>query len=293
MIISIHHQCPEYQSYRAACVRSLFNADSNDFLLSADLPVEAEPWQIGLVVGPSGSGKTSLGARIWGPDAVRRPGNRPTDAPIIDAIAPDSTGGDWQAVTGALSGVGLGDAPAWLRPYHVLSTGERFRSELARLLCETPPHVVVDEFTSVVDRQIAKVGASAFAKAWRRTGGQAVLLSCHYDIIDWLAPDWIFDTATGRFEWTRGRLRRPDISLDIYETGWRYWPLFEPHHYLRPPGMVAARCYVGFVEDKPVVHLAVSTRAGLVEARSFFRTGRGWASGRQCSMPFARYGGEE
>ena len=33
------------------------------------------------------------------------------------------------------------------------------------------PRIVVDEFTSVVDRQIAKVGALAFQKAWRRTKG--------------------------------------------------------------------------------------------------------------------------
>ena len=77
-------------------------------------------------------------------------------------------------------------APAWLRPYRVLSNGERFRADLARIVCNAPPRVVVDEFSSVVDRQVAKLGALAFQKAWRRTAGQAVLLSCHYDILDWL-----------------------------------------------------------------------------------------------------------
>jgi ABC-type ATPase with predicted acetyltransferase domain len=58
--------------------------------------------------------------------------------------------------------------------------------------------VVIDEFTSVVDRQIAKIGASAFSKAWRKTKGkQIVLLSCHYDIVEWLQPDWVYDTRTG------------------------------------------------------------------------------------------------
>lgn len=140
----------------------------------------------------------------------------PTDAPIVDAIAPDFKGGDWQQVTAALSAVGLGDVPSWLHPYHVLSTGEKFRASLARIVCEAPEHVVIDEFTSVVDRQIARMGASAFAKAWRHTGGQAVLLSCHYDIIDWLAPDWVFDTATGDFRWTRGCLQRPRIAISTY-----------------------------------------------------------------------------
>jgi hypothetical protein len=112
--------------------------------------------------------------------------------------------------------------------------------------------VVIDEFTSVVDRQIAQIGATAFARAWRRTGGQAVLLSCHYDIIDWLAPDWIFDTAGGGFTWTRRSPRRPDIALDIFQTNWQFWPMFEPHHYLKLPRMIAAVCYVGFVGETPV-----------------------------------------
>ena len=244
-----------------------FNAEASDFRLEAELPLDAEPWQIGLIVGPSGSGSLPL-ARIWGSETVRGSEVWPTDAPIVDAIAPDFKGGDWQQVTAALSAVGLGDVPSWLRPYHVLSTGEKFRASLARIVCEAPEHVVIDEFTSVVDRQIARIGASAFAKAWRRTGGQAVLLSCHYDIIDWLAPRLGFDTATGDFRADTGVSSTPRIDLDIFQTNWRFWPLFEPHHYLRVPHMVAATNYVGFVGDQPVAHVAVSTLAGLREARA-------------------------
>ncbi|WP_165079265.1 MULTISPECIES: GNAT family N-acetyltransferase [unclassified Desulfovibrio] len=271
MIIRIHHPAPAYDSYRAACVQSLFNADGIGFDLEADLPIdtpEAAPWQIGLVVGPSGSGKSSIGARIWGKDALRGAERWPSDVPIIDAIAPESAGGSWQQATAALSAVGLGDVPAWLRPFRVLSTGQKFRASLARLICEAPARAVVDEFTSVVDRQTAKIGASAFAKAWRATGAQVVLLSCHYDIVDWLCPDWIFDTAGAGFRWTRGRLRRPAVELEICQTGWNFWPLFEPHHYLRPPHMVAATCYVAFTGGVPVAHLAVSTRQGGIEARA-------------------------
>ena len=91
--------------------------------------------------------------------------------------------------------MGLGDVPAWLRPFKVLSNGEQFRAGLARLICEAPDKAIIDEFTSVVDRQIAKIGASAFAKAFRKNKGkQIILLSCHYDIIEWLQPDWVYDT---------------------------------------------------------------------------------------------------
>jgi ABC-type glutathione transport system ATPase component len=147
------------------------------------LALDAADWKIGVVVGPSGSGKTSIGRAIW-PDVGIYDGDTgwPQDAPIVDAIAP---AGNFDDVTGALSAVGLGSVPAWLRPFRALSNGERFRAGLARIIAEGRERVIIDEFTSVVDRQIAKIGAGAFSKAWKRGGGQAVLLSCHYDVLDW------------------------------------------------------------------------------------------------------------
>ncbi len=256
MRIRIDNCCDDFDSYRAARVKSLFNAESGaNFSLDAELPIEGSDWSIGVVVGPSGSGKTSMGRQVFGPEAIYEP-DWPADRPIVDAIAAD---GDFNAVTAALAAVGLGDVPAWLRPYAVLSNGEKFRATLARLVAEAPQQAVVDEFTSVVDRQIAKIGALAFSKAWRRTGGQVVLLSCHYDILDWLQPDWVYDTATAKFH-GRWLQQRPRFELDIWQTDWRYWPLFEPHHYLKVPRMIASRCYVGTVDDEPVCHLAVGTK---------------------------------
>ncbi|SBV97967.1 conserved hypothetical protein [uncultured delta proteobacterium] len=246
---------------------SLFNVDTgNTFTLEADLPIEAEGWNIGLIAGPSGSGKSSLGAALLKHGyALADGGQWPRNAPIIDAINP---AGNWQKITAALAAVGLGTVPAWLRPYNILSTGEKFRAELARLISEAPEKVVIDEFTSVVDRQIARVGAASFARAWRKTGGKAVCLSCHFDIMEWLEPDWIFNTQTGTLEWTRGRLRRPGIPLEIRETNAAYWPHFAPHHYLKAPLPVAATYYVGFVGAEPVAHIAISPRPGLKEARA-------------------------
>jgi hypothetical protein len=174
------------------------------------------------------AGKSSVTRRrFWEP-------HWPADKPIIDAIAPE---GDFNAVTGALGSVGLGSVPTWLRPYPVLSNGEKFRADLARLVCDAPERAIVDEFTSVVDRQIAKFGALAFAKAWRRLKGkQVVLLTPHYDVVEWLEPDWVFDTAKRGF--ARGLLRRPQFDLEIWKTDGSLWPLFEPHHYLKLPRMV-------------------------------------------------------
>lgn len=257
MKIEVHNQCSDFNSYRAARVKSLFNAESGaNFVLAAELPIDDADWKIGLIVGPSGSGKTSMGREIFGTEAFYQDTGWPDGAPIIDAIAP---GGDFNAVTAALAAVGLGTVPAWLRPYGVLSNGEKFRANLARIICDAPARVVVDEFTSVVDRQIAKFGALAFQKAWRRNGGQCVLLSCHYDIIEWVEPDWVFDTATGKYS-GRSLWRRPKFELEIWKTDGSYWPMFEPHHYLKLPRMVAAEYFVGAVDGEPVCHLAFAPR---------------------------------
>lgn len=264
--VDVENSCTEFDSYRAARVKSLFNADSGaNVRIRADLDIEDDRWRIGVVVGPSGSGKSTIGRSLWGGGAFYD-APWPTDAPIVDAIA---AGGDFNEVTGALAAVGLGDVPSWLRPYGVLSNGEQFRADLARIVAERPGRVVVDEFTSVVDRQIARIGAGAFAKAWRRGTGQAVLLTCHYDVLDWLQPDWVWDTREARF--TRGwDQQRPRIDVEVRTGGWELWPTFKPHHYLEAGPMAGAVTYVGFVDGEPVIHLGVGSAnaGGRVEARA-------------------------
>src|SRR5207244_12356060 len=97
--VEVHNRCSDFSSYRAARVKSLFNAESGcNFDLVAELPIDDPDWKVGLVVGPSGSGKTSIGRRLFGPDALYEPGGWPADKPIVDAIAP---GGSFDDVTAA------------------------------------------------------------------------------------------------------------------------------------------------------------------------------------------------
>lgn len=255
MRIEIRHSCDNFDSYRANRVKSLFNADNgHEWGHVADIPIEGMDWKIGLIVGPSGSGKSSLGNRIFDGCVHDLYAGWDADKPIVDCIAPD---GDFNTVTAALSAVGLGDVPAWLRPFHVLSNGEKFRAGLARLAVDRPDKAVVDEFTSVIDRQIAKVGAAAFAKTWRRGPGQIVLLSCHYDIVEWLQPDWVYDTQEARF--ARDCLRqRPKLELQVYKVKGSVFKHFKPHYYLDLPHPVAAEYFVGVIDGEPVCHVAVA-----------------------------------
>lgn len=257
MKIEVHNRVNDFNSYRAARVKSLFNAENGcnfDFEMNIDLSGD---WNIGVVVGSSGSGKTSIGKVIFGEDLIHDyTKGWSSDKPIIDEIAPN---GDFNEVTGALANVGLGDVPAWLRPFRVLSNGEQFRAGLARVICEKPDKIVIDEFTSVIDRQIAKIGSQAFQKSWRRNNpkGKVVLLTPHYDILDWVQPDWILDTRTKTFE--RGCPRqRPKIELKIWKVDSSYWKFYKHHYYLELPMPPAAEYFIGTVNGELACHLAVS-----------------------------------
>jgi len=158
------------------------------------LPIEERDWQIGLIVGPSGAGKSTIMRHVWGDQSPIEWCGRS----VIDDFAPTLSMAD---IAAGCQAVGFNTIPAWMRPYAVLSTGEKFRVEIARRLLEssTDRPVVMDEFTSVVDRQVAKIGSHAVQKWVRKNNRQFVAVSCHYDIIDWLQPDWILEPATMEF----------------------------------------------------------------------------------------------
>jgi ABC-type lipoprotein export system ATPase subunit/GNAT superfamily N-acetyltransferase len=210
-----------------------------------------ESWSVGMIVGPSGSGKTTL-AREWFGDRVIGAWPWPAEEAIVDGFPADMP---IQEVTGLLSSVGFSSPPGWTKPYHVLSNGEKFRVDVARTLAEKPELAVIDEFTSVVDRTVARIGSAAVAKAVRASGRRLVAVSCHYDIAEWLCPDWILDVETG--ELTRRSLRRPPLDLVIRRADRSAWKQFAHHHYLNHDLHKAAACFVAKVEGRPAAFVAV------------------------------------
>jgi GNAT superfamily N-acetyltransferase len=160
-------------------------------------------------------------------------------------------------IVALLSAVGFASPPAWLRPFHVLSTGQQFRVTLALLLASTPAgqRIVFDEYTSVVDRTVAQIGSAALAKTVRQRGQQFVAVTCHEDVEAWLQPDWIYRPAENLFAWRRLR-RRPAIALDIVRCAASAWPLFAPHHYLSAALARSAVCFLANWHERPVAFSA-------------------------------------
>ena len=104
----------------------------------------------------------------------------------------------------AFYAVGLGSVPSWLKPYSVLSNGEKMRVDLAYAMLEND-FVVFDEFTSVVDRNVARVASMAIAKAIRSQDKKFIAVTCHSDVLEWLEPDWIFNTNTMQMDFFQVR----------------------------------------------------------------------------------------
>lgn len=151
--------------------------------------------------------------------------------------------------------VGFNTIPAWLRPFGVLSNGEKFRVTMARTLLELPELAVVDEFTSMGDRQVAQIGSHAVQKYVRKKGSHFVAVTCHYDVVGWLQPDWVLEPATGRFEW-RSVQPRPKFNVTLSPVHHSAWKLFAPFHYLSADLHRAARCFCLFVDEKPAAFAA-------------------------------------
>lgn len=248
MLIDVEVHTEASRSARALQLCGAFDvpiAERQSLRWRGDLPIEDRPWTVGLIVGPSGCGKSTIMRALWGDERKLEWHGRsviddfPEHLPVDDIVA-------------ACSAVGFNTIPAWLRPFHVLSNGEKFRVELARRLLEAPDDgtpIVVDEFTSVVDRQVAAIGSQAVAKYVRRTGKQFVAVTCHFDVIDWLQPDWVYEPATNEFTW-RSVQPRPRVDVAISPVGHDAWRLFAPYHYMSPELSRSARCFVAFVGEE-------------------------------------------
>ena len=163
-------------------------------------------WNIGVIVGPSGTGKTTIAKELFNKELIN--GFEYKNKSVIDDMPKDKT---TEEIEKMFYSVGFGSVPSWLKPYNVLSNGEKMRVDLARALLEKN-FVVFDEFTSVVDRQVAQTACIAINKAIKKTNKKFIAITCHYDVLNYLQPDWVFDTKNMKQVFQLAHERQKDIQ---------------------------------------------------------------------------------
>lgn len=183
---------------------------------------------IGVILGNSGSGKTTILKSL----GELNNSNFDPDKSLIsnfDQLEPNEA-------TKLLTSIGLSSIPTWLRPFRLLSNGEQYRADLAYKVGKSKDGdvILIDEYTSVVDRDVAKAMSFALQKYIRHTNKKIILASCHTDILEQLMPDQICSPQKGGALEKCDYLRkgRPKIELQISRTEPNTQDLFKEHHYL-------------------------------------------------------------
>ena len=175
---------------------------------TGSIDIEGKEWNVGVIVGGSGTGKTTIAKECF-PESYIAEYEYNANA-VIDDMPKGCSLSD---IEKTFTSVGFSSPPSWLKPYAVLSNGEKMRVDLARSILEDRDLVVFDEFTSVVDRDVAKTASFALQKAVRRQNKKIIAVSCHRDILEWIMPDWIYDTDEKCFFGQGANTSAPNSSL--------------------------------------------------------------------------------
>lgn len=185
------------KTFRVSNVISNFDLDLKHIKeqFKGNIDIEGKDWNVGLIVGSSGTGKSTIAKECF-PDAYNSSTYEYKEKSVIDDMPKGKTVKD---IEKTFTSVGFASPPSWLKPYSVLSNGEKMRVDLARNILDDKELIVFDEFTSVVNREVAKTSSYAISKAVRKQNKKFIAVACHRDIIEWLEPDWIYDTDTQSF----------------------------------------------------------------------------------------------
>lgn len=172
-------------------------------------------WNILLICGKSGSGKSTLLKEIGIPPKL--------EYDYTKAVVSQFPNLDEEEVCDLLCGVGLSSVPTWLRKPQELSNGERARLDLCMSLYRAREAgiALIDEFSSVVNRDVAKSMSYALQRYVRQKKLKVVICSCHFDIIEWLTPDYIFNLEhkdkDGNVELER-MVYADDTDYNVYQS---------------------------------------------------------------------------
>ncbi|CAE6947166.1 unnamed protein product [Symbiodinium natans] len=221
--------------------------------------LESIAWSIGLVIGPSGTGKTTT---------IRKLCEAHEDLTLrsTDEVEPEPAKSAWELGKALMSEEDLREClqacqlpeESWHRQCSCLSRSEAWRLRIALCLqqCRNADRqlLVVDEFTTQLDRAHALRLCRSLASYLRAYKLRAVLATVHTDVTPLLRPEWVFDTGNAEFaanlgdpEWDKWTIPSPpsedidwgvpELTLKVHlvehssvQTVWKRH--FKDHHYL-------------------------------------------------------------
>lgn len=273
MIKTVKVKTDEYTEKIAKCFDYEFDGTSTFEVPEIDLNQIPEDYNIGLIVGPSGSGKTSLLSLFGNIEEVT----------WDNSISIASNFSSPEEAIDKLGAVGLSSIPTWCKPYNVLSNGEAFRADLARRLKD---NAIIDEFTSVVNRECAKACSASISKYIRKNNiKNVVIASCHRDIIEWLEPDWVYDTGNHELSVGRNLWHRPEIVIEIRECKKDLWEMFKEHHYLNNTMNSSCRCFVALWGEEIVGFVGAISLPGKIPPLYEGDERKKWRESRAVILP--------
>jgi ABC-type ATPase with predicted acetyltransferase domain len=201
------------ESFRVSSVLNAFDLDIEKVKehFVGNIDIEGKDWNVGLIVGGSGTGKSTIANDVFGNHFMQY--DYKSEA-VIDDMPKDKSIKD---ITKAFTSVGFASPPSWLKPYDVLSNGEKMRVDLAYCILQEKDIIIFDEFTSVVNREVAKTGSYAISKAVKKLNKKFIAVGCHSDVIEWLEPDWIYNTDEQRFFFVKTNTKDPKSNLKFTE----------------------------------------------------------------------------
>ena len=164
------------------------------------------------LIGGSGTGKTTLLKKLKNSDDVVF--KIESNDCIIKILSDINVNLEFDDLCKVLFDVGLASV-VWKSPFHTLSNGEKLRFEIAYKLLNNEEYMYIDEFTSMLDRQTAKNLCYKLNDLLVKYNKKMIFTSCHYDILDWMNIDDVYDTNLKK-------QLAPASKKKDQNTNWRY-----------------------------------------------------------------------
>lgn len=180
-------------SFKSQYVKWKFDIDWSWFedVFEWEIPIEWLERNVWVIVWPSWTWKSTIAKELfWNMFIDFTYWNKA----VIDEL-------DWNIdeIINLFNKVWFNTPKSRLKPYSVLSNWEKMRVDLVKALLSKNDIIIFDEFTSVVDRIVAQVSSYALQKNIRKQKKKFIAITCHYDVLERLEPDRIFDTKTFSF----------------------------------------------------------------------------------------------